>query len=201
MPANPEFDARLAEPEVKAAWDFMAAFEPKDGVEYGELADYAKARYEDGRKLFDQLDTKAGTILTYLGAGAGLFTLGSLAAVSSAKVPVMLVGLAIPAMVCALVAVTLAALGRRPLDVFPLPAPVKMLPLAEHHKTDAKFKAVLIPHWQLHTALLRQTVIDKAWYVSGATGFLIASLGLLLLPLLASLCVAPGSPPIPPASP
>src|SRR4051794_18655891 len=80
----PRIAARAAaDPQVARAVKFHQTFVPKREVNYAWAVEHEKARYEFALKVFDDLDAKASALIGYVGNGAGLVTLGSIAGVTS----------------------------------------------------------------------------------------------------------------------
>ncbi len=183
--------ATAAHPEARRAAEFAERFRPVDGVAYEWVEEYAQEQYEKMYRTFTSLDAKATSIINYLSSGAGLFTLGTLAGISAAKVPTHVVWWAVPSMVAAVVAIVFALMARWPRRVFPLPCADELTRLAEQFgSNDSEGKgarAMMIPQWQWVTALLGAQVDDKAWYVGWATVLMGLTIAMLLFPVLASL--------------
>jgi hypothetical protein len=70
-------------PLYEAAKRFRDNPDPKDGVNYSWVSEYAKALWEYRNGVFDKLDEKSESIIKYLGGGTGLFTLGVLAKIDA----------------------------------------------------------------------------------------------------------------------
>lgn len=105
--------AIAANPLAQRADEFCKTFVPQPDVNYLWVEEYARKEYEDQLKAFDDLDGKAAAIINYLTSGAGLFTLGTLAGVATAKVSLVAAACALPSMVLAVLAIIAAAWGRR----------------------------------------------------------------------------------------
>lgn len=181
--------ATEANPDASAARRFQQTFTPQIGADYSWVEQYAKQQYETGLKMFADLDAKAASIITALSSATGLFTLGSLAAISSAKVPAGVVAWAAPSLICAVLAIVCAALVRRPRSIFQPPTAETMVSMADQYptETDTRGRAMMIPLWNWCFALLREPLDIKAWYIERSTWLTVASVTLLLLPFFAML--------------
>ena len=172
---------------AKSAAEFNLTFEPQEGVEYGWVVKHAREQYEEAKKVFELLDAKATAIITYLSSGAGLLTIGSIIAIATAKVSEVVVWCAVPAMICSCVALVFALRARRPLPVFPPAGAPKAVAFANHYKSAENAEAAFLSHWYLLTVLLRPIIGIKSWNVANATRLVVATAGLLILPLFAAL--------------
>lgn len=191
---NPALDAEiLSDDGVRAADKFQREFAPKGGVEYGWAEAHAKELYLHYRQVLKNIDDKATVVINYLASGAGLFTLGSLAGVAAAKVPPVAAWAALPAMLCAVVAIVFATLARYPRRLFPPGGADQVAAVAEHFGTEkaARDSGVMLAHWHLLTALLRRPLAAKAWNLEAANWLFVAAIALLLLPLVVGLIVGP----------
>lgn len=192
--------AIAGDPGARAADEYQRTHQPVEGIDYRPAEAYAKEVYLHARQVFKNLDEKATVIINYLASGAGLFTLGSLAGVAAAKVPPLVVWLALPSMGCAVAAIVLATLARRPRPVFPPGNATQAAAVAEACVDEALAKKMawaLLAQWNLLTALLRRPIAAKGWYIERANWCLVAAVGLLLVPLITSLLVGPPAPPAP----
>lgn len=192
---------------IDPSGDPLSPFIPRDGVDYGWVAEYAKAKHEDTVRVFDILDDKATAIVNALTAGAGVFTLGSLAGVAAAKVPPTVIWWALPSMLSAVAAVVLATLVRIPWG-FHRAGPIKeAVAVAEHYRTRKKAEraGATLTLWADVDALNAGVLVKKSNLLWWANVAVIAAVGLLLLPLIASLvagstahaAAVPTPPPIP----
>ncbi len=198
MTPNHEFEAaRISDPDVVRIEQWQREFSPKDGVDYKWVEEYAKQQFDALKKMFDDLDGKATAIINYLTSGAGLFTLGTLAALFSAKVASWAIVCAIPSVLCAIIAVGLAAWTRKPRNVFTPPPPDQMVDMAEHFSSDEteRGRALMIPIWYLCSTLLRQEIALKGKYLNLATWLMIATVASLLIPLIVGISIGPTATP------
>lgn len=181
--------ATAAHPAALRAQQFQRSFAPKDGVDYAWVEQYAKEQYQSLQKTFNDLDAKATAIINYMTSGTGLFTLGTLVAAAGAKLSPWIVGAALPSILSAIAAIVFAALARRPMTIFPPPPPEQMADMAERFMEPGRGRAYMIPVWQWCDALLRHPIDVKARYLDLSTWCMIATVSLLLLPLLVGLCI------------
>ena len=111
------------QPYQEAA-QFRRQFEPKDGVDYKWVLEYAKESYDRLERTYRYLDEKADAIIKYLGGGTALVTLGALA--SGNRPSVLVSALFLPFLLCAILAVLFAAVARLP-TFHPSPPRVKSM--------------------------------------------------------------------------
>src|SRR5579871_1263778 len=78
-PGSPEPESQ----EYKAALEEYRGFQPQEGVDYAALIDYAKEQFERYEKTDRSLDEKANSIITYLGGGSAVITVGALLSVKT----------------------------------------------------------------------------------------------------------------------
>src|SRR4051812_42777079 len=124
-------------PGYAEARKFCDEFEPIEGVDYGWVADYAKDRQAMLLAAFKDLDDKAGAIITYLGSGTGLLTLGALAAAGSGALPALVVAI-IPAVVMATASLWQAAEARKTISVAFPPTVATATRYAKEYKDRGK---------------------------------------------------------------
>ena len=179
--------ATVEPPAVATARVFDRTFEPLPGVEYGWVVKYSREQYEEAKKVFDSLDVKATTIITYLSSGTGLLTIGSVVAVATDKVSAAVVLCSVPAIVCSCVALVFALRARRPLPVEQPSGVDKVVGIANHYKSESNAEAAFLSHWYLLTVLLRSPIYIKSWNVGYATKLVVLTVALLLAPLIAAL--------------
>ena len=174
---------------AKIAYEFDRTFEPQEGVEYGWVIKHSREQYDDAKKVFESLDAKATAIITYLSSGAGLLTVGSIVALATAKVSAVVIWCAVPAVTCACVALLFALCARRPLPVIFPSSAKNVVAIANHYKSAENAEAAFLSHWYLLTVLLRPIIGIKSWNVAYATRLVVATVVLLILPLLVALLV------------
>jgi len=179
---------------AREAHEFDLTFEPQEGVEYGWVVKHAREQYDDSKKAFEALDAKATAIITYLSSGAGLLTIGSIFAITTAKVSAVAIWLTLPAMACSCAALIFALRARRPLPVFPPAGAPKVVRIANHYKSAKNAEAAFLSHWHSLTVLLRPVLFIKGWNIRYATYFLVATVCSLTLPLVAALLFQPPKP-------
>lgn len=160
---------------------FMETAEAKDGVNYDAATAYAKDLWAEKVKIFDAVDSKADGVIRYLGGGVALFTLGVLAKVDHDNYLVALA--AVPAVLCAVVAVGLASFARRPTDVPALPTVEAVKACVDHYEDEDKAKGALLGQWHLACEGMRLVGCAKAYWLEWAVKFYCAAIVLLVFPL------------------
>jgi hypothetical protein len=192
-----EFAAFLAaDPACRAAADFKNTFMPRGDTDYGWAAEFAKERYTQTVTDFKELDDKAAAVINYLASGAGLLTIGSLAAVATAKLSPMVIAAAAPSVACATLAIAFAAKARKPTQFFFLSIKTAAR-YADYFRPADRAKAAFLGQWHLCVTLNRAVLARKAAWLKRSMQFFVAAVACLLLPLVASLLSPPQSAPPP----
>lgn len=186
MTPSPEIAAALAaDPAAKAAYDFAnGGFVPRHGVDYKWVTEYAKSRYDESHATYKELDDKAATVANYLAGGAGIMTLGTIAAASASQISPWVVMMALPSLGCALVALDCALRARWTRPISPPPSVPDAVLWANHYgEHEGAAAAAFSAHLYLSVVLMRPALRDKAKWVDRAIGWLMAALGLLVVPV------------------
>lgn len=179
MSTDPEYAALLAEcPEAVA---FKDTFEPRDGVDYGWVVSCARDEYGRAVEVFKRLDEKAAAIANYLGAGAGLLTLGSVTGVASGQLGAWVVLAAVPSVVLALLALALAVRARGTTLRVGLPPVPGMVGYAEFFGPRAE--AAFLGQWHLCVAVMYRVIARKGGRVDLAVRCFVLAIASLSLPL------------------
>lgn len=160
---------------------FMKAVQAKEGVEYDWVIEHAKDLWDERRKHFASLDEKADSIIKYLGGGLGLLSVGILAKVDANNA--YLVGWTLPAVVCAIASLFLAAIARKPNSVPTLPPIDAAVGYAEEGKEKKEAQAIFLGQWHLICEGQRLANRRKAQWIVWATFFYCLALAFLILPL------------------
>jgi hypothetical protein len=168
----------------RRAVSFMQNLQAKEGIDYGWVFEYAKSLWTERNSEFAALDNKADAIIKYLGGGLGLFSVGVLAKVDVSNA--YLIFWALPAVVCAIISLFLAAWARKPSAAPALPPVEAAVNYAEEDKDEKKAHMAFLGQWNLICESHRLINLSKAWKLEQATYFYCAALGLLTLPLLAA---------------
>jgi hypothetical protein len=160
---------------------FRDEFQPLPGLDYGWIVKFAQDEYARLADGFKQLDEKAAAVGSYLGAGTGLLTLGSVAAMASGQVSPWTVVLAAPSILLGLSAL-IAGVRARLTVRRPTPPPaVRAVAYAEHyHERGA---AAFIGEWHLATVGALDALKLKARRVDLALHIFTAAIAALLIPL------------------
>ncbi|QDU22103.1 hypothetical protein [Urbifossiella limnaea] len=187
VPADLAADA-AGDPAALAAIQFVQDFTPKPGVDYAWVEENARKAYELTAAAFDALDAKAGAIIGYVGAGAGLAAFGTVNTAATAAVHPAVAAAAVPTILFAVAALVFAARCRKSEPVYTLPSAIRLARRAEQNATAAEARAYLIPQWNLSAAMLRVVIRRKGELVDNATWCFGCAVASLLLPLLAVAC-------------
>jgi len=99
-------------PSYRSAVKFSDDYEPKADRDYKWALDYSIKEYEQASLRVETLDSKADTLIGYLGAGSGLVSIGLAYGLGQGKAKVLIA--AIPALLLLLVAIVLALVARIP---------------------------------------------------------------------------------------
>jgi hypothetical protein len=172
-------------PRYAEAGEFRDTFSPDKDADYGWVVDLAVAQYTVLRADFEKIDDKAAAIITYLGSGTGVLTLGAIAMSNSANVWVIL-GL-LPAFCFAAVALRHAFAARSTRTV-PYPPSIQ----AATHYVDYfkdKSKATFLGQWHLVNELFHDIINQKADDVDRASRWCVVTVASLAAPLFVSLLV------------
>src|SRR5208337_1808625 len=129
----------------REAEKFKQEIQPEKEVNYDWVWDYACETHNHIWERYKELDNKANDIIKYLGGGVGLFTVGTIANISSQNV--WLVVCAIPSFLVSLASIFFAVLALQP-------NPVKLPPTVEsayNYANDYKEtgKATFLGQWHL----------------------------------------------------
>lgn len=121
-------------PSYNSAVKFSDEYQPSADSDYKWVLDYAVREYEMASLRLESLDGKADTLIGYLGAGAGLVSIGIAYSTGQHKSSVLVA--AIPALLLLLFAILLALVARLP-SKFPSPPHAKdALEYANKEKTQ-----------------------------------------------------------------
>jgi hypothetical protein len=147
-------------PKVDAARKWAAEFRPKTGVDYDWVYQLAVARFQRLKDANKNLDDKAASIATAIGGGTGIFTLGSIAALTSGTVNPWVVGFALISVILAVGALCVS-IGVRKTKGFPNSPEITYAAQCVQELSDqGNPKAALIGAW--HVACEETTpILDK----------------------------------------
>lgn len=184
-----EFAATLAaNPQARDAKIAADNFRPRAGVDYEWVSKYAQARYAESSAALKELDDKAGAVAGYVASGAGLLTLGSLAALSSPQIHPLAILFTLPSLACAILSVRAALKARETTTIYPPPSVPAAAELAHHYELQpGSAEGVFAFQWYLCAVLMRPAILRKAERVDAAIWNLLASLVFLTLPVVVSL--------------
>jgi hypothetical protein len=174
------------DPAYKDAVAFAEAVEPGDDIAYEWVWSHARELYTHYDTLSEWLDGKAGSIVSYLGGGAGLFTIASLALVATDRAAAVLVLWSLPALVCALASLVCAALARQASWTLSPPTVVSAFNFAGRFKSERESRTAFLGQWHLAVTVSRLVCARKASLVNAATWLYVIAVGLLFLPLAAA---------------
>jgi hypothetical protein len=125
--------------------------------------------------------------MAYLGGGAGIFALGSVAGLAANQLIVWVALFGLPSLFLAGLALVFAALARRPFVAAYPPSAAGALERAKLMPTAGEAEASLISVWHLATSLLQYATNKKAGWVVSATWMFVAAVACLILPVAAAL--------------
>jgi hypothetical protein len=183
--STPQFIAK--DPVHQEVIDFLNNAKAAEGAEYGWTFEYAKTLWEYRNKTFAGLDEKAESIIRYLGGGTGLFAIGAIAKVETSSR--WIAASALPAIICALVAIYFAFRSKKP-DPFPgMPSIQKAKAYADDLKNDNEAKAAFLGQWNAVCEHARLICDRKAVDVYRASVLAFVALTLLILPLLTAIFI------------
>lgn len=146
------------------------------------LAEYAKWQFELSEQTWKDNDSKAETVIRFLGGGFGLITFAALASIDQNNMMLFLA--TAPSIVAAIAGVLFATAARWP-SHFSRPPSVSVV--SDLKQTDKYGQAVLIPI--LHVAETRLRIINrrKSKWLRWAYGSFATAIVLLALPLIVAL--------------
>ena len=174
---------------------FRVEFEPDPAVDYGWVLKHAERVADHDFAVYRRLDDKAAAVLGYVGGGAGIFTLGSLAAVASDKVDAVVAAFALPSVIAAALSVGFAARGRWSVDT---PGPTSIGGAIKYaHYFGGRAEAAFLGQWNQASADMKPVLAGKARWVNLATAAFAAAIVLLTLPLVAGIVVRTRATPSP----
>jgi hypothetical protein len=177
---------------VRLAEIFCRTFipNPDPRADYKWVIQFAKDQYTAVVKNFDDIDGKAASLIGYFGGGAGAIAVGALAGVLADKTPPLVAAAAVPSFVVAMAAVILATLARQRFTFY-LPNVRGAAEYANDLYECAEIQ--FVGQWVWATALTAHASNKRARYYNRAIWCAAAAIGLLLLPMLASLMVKFGA--------
>lgn len=173
---------------VAEATRFCNEFKPEPGVDYGWVLARAKEQYALAETTFKALDDKASSIVTYLGSGTGALALAWTAAVTSNNVLPGVGACAFPAFCAAFWAVKKAMYARSPRGCAYPPSGKEAARRADYYHDAAAKEAEYstVGQWHYAAAVMQWAADKKADAVNEAALYLTWAVGLLSLPLVAS---------------
>lgn len=169
------------------AAEFRLTFDPVPGVDYKWVVAYAREQYAAALAVFKELDDKAGSLLAYLGGGAGLLTAAAAAAVADSKIPAAVGLAALPSVLLAAAALVAALRSRRMHAVF-LPPDIRHATRYAEFFGDRGEVAFVATVHQCEV-LMRPVLAAKARRVEWALRLAVAAVGATALPLVVGVVV------------
>jgi hypothetical protein len=166
---------------------FKLNIEPKPGADYEWVWEYAKFQFERADAIYKDLDNRAHDIIKYLGGGTGLLTFGALANVDHRNVWVVVS--AIPAFLCAIVSIALAARARQPNPTWEPPPIDSAFRFAGEYK-EGEAKPHFLGQWHLTCELMYLAVQAKSKRIAYATMFYVLAIVLLAIPIVVAIRLA-----------
>jgi len=174
-------DLLATAPGCWEAVNFKNKFEPREGVDYGWVVEYAKDRYAAAMTSFKELDDKAASVIATLGGGTGLLTLGSLVAAATGKIHYLVAAAAVLPISLAAAALFSAIRARETVVVAAPPTVEAATKYADHFEADAE--AAFLGQWHLCLAFIKPVLQRKARWVNKALWFLFTAVLAMLIPL------------------
>ena len=175
----------LSHPDYENAIKFKDTIDPKDGIDYEWVLEYAKYQFDRADRLYKELDDKANDIIKYLGGGTGLFTLAAIFNTTPQRLSVILAS--IPAFLLALVAVALAARARQPNPAREPPSIKGAYGFAEHFKNAKLAQAGFIGQWHATCEGMHLAIKAKGERVQHATRFYVWAIVSLAIPIVVAI--------------
>lgn len=164
------------------AVEFKRTFKPADGVDYRWIIDHAKAQFDLHSDDFKDLDDKANSIVVYVGSGTGLLTAGSIAAISSGTLSLIVAVCLLPSLCFALAALALAVIARRPSSIVAPPGVDSAVRYAEYF--GDRGEAAFIGQIFLAAEIVRRAAAKKAKQVYYASNWFAWAVGFLVIPFV-----------------
>lgn len=178
---GPEAAAYIAaRPALLDAVAFRSEFRPDPETDYDWLLEYAKDRFEETVGIYNALDAKAATVLTHLGSGTGLLTLGTVAAVSSGSVTAVVGLTAVVPFLVASAALWFAVRARRS---FPHVWPPSAREQVRHATQSKTAKVETIADFDQTTEYLSHRAADRSRSLNHALRLMAYAVFALAAPL------------------
>lgn len=190
---GPEYDAPGI-PTAEAAAEWKTGFEPKPEVDYRWVVNFAKSTVDYYEKASADVDSKAASVVGYLGGGTGLFTLGSIAAVASGNAHYAIILCAMPSVIFATISLAFA-IGVRLTGNHGYPKLTSAVKFAEHYGPSEKSSAGngevdFIGLWHQAATTTAHTVHRKSLLFDRSLKWFAAAVASLLIPLAAGAIVS-----------
>jgi len=170
------------DPDYRKAVEFEETFTPHSDRDYDWVWTYASENFGRLETMYKDLDSKADSIIRYLGGGTGLVTLGAIATISKETAPIVL--WMVPSVLIALAAIVFAARARVPVKT-PFPPSVEGA-VKYVNAFDQQAKDTFLGQWHLTCEAMRLAIREKAWGVKWATRLFTLALTTLLLPFISA---------------
>lgn len=172
-------------PAILAAVEFREAFRPlidSDGkpLDYEWVVKYAEWQFDQTLKIYNDLDTKATSILTHLGSGTGVLTLGTVAAVSGGAVSPWVGLAAVVPFGFAVVALLFAVAARRT-NLHSWPPTIAGL--TRYAEASREGRPALLGYLAVPVEVMDTHGTTRANLINRALSFMVAAVIALLLPL------------------
>ena len=180
-------------PTLVAAVEFKDSFRVRREVEYGWVVDHAKAQFKTATDAVAATESKAASIITYLGSGTGALAVVSTAATATEKIDPAIMAWGLPAFLCSVASIALAVLARRPTYLPSAPSTAKAIESAHHYDTQPQAEAGMVAQWHLATVQTLCAVDKKSGLILLSSKVFVGSLFLLILPLVVSIYKAPST--------
>jgi hypothetical protein len=168
---------------------FNATFRPREDTDYTWVVEHAEKRYAERVTDFEYMDAKAASLLTYLGGGAGVLSLGGAVTLFTSPVSPWVVFAGIPAIVIAFVSMGYALVARRPVAILTPPAIREAAAYAASYEDPKVAMAGLLGQWDVATEDVRPETMRKTGLVRTASILAFIAVMALILPLLVRLWI------------
>lgn len=171
---------------TKTAAEFRARFVPVEGGNYQWIEETAAERYAALLSIYNRLDDKASSIVTYIGSAAGLIATGVTFGVSKRDITIETAGVSLVPLMCALGAVVCATLARTT-RIHRSPAPSTRLICDYYASYGEEARAMLMPIWNAaESGMVDSNTVRSTW-VNRALWCTVGAVACLALPIAAAL--------------
>lgn len=180
------------DPRLLGAAEFVESFNPtlKNG-EYNWITVLAPKLYDSKLAVYQKLDDKAASVVTWIVAAAGLLATGTIVGVCEGKVHWLVALATIPTLVLASLSIRIAVNARLGRDLWPVPDIKVSVDYTNAHAADAEI--MILGQW--HLAIESVSSESNARSVAISSSLNLAYLGLvcLAIPLMTAISMQAAS--------